>query len=310
MREIYTKQVSLLIRVMPEVFKIDAFALHGGTAINLFHQNMPRLSVDIDLTLIPFGARESDLKTIQLLLHEVSERLKQTIPGIVITLPSIQNEECKLFCQLGEARIKLEVNTVNRGIISPVEIMPLCLLAQETFDQFTEARIVPKSQLFGGKIVAALDRQHPRDIFDIHQFLSMNYELFEIKRGLIFCLLSSNRPIHELLNPNLTNKKSAFGNQFDGMSDLDFTYQQFEETRNTLIKKVRDLFSEEDSVFFINFMKGNLEGLPDGKEGSNDMFLSYPAIQWKRYNLKMLKIKNPDKFKKLIENTESILKIN
>jgi predicted nucleotidyltransferase component of viral defense system len=307
MKEIYIKQVSLLIRVLSEVFKIEAFALHGGTAINLFHQNMPRLSIDIDLTYIPFGERESDLKIIQLLLLEISKRLTQTIPGIVITLPSLQNEECKLFCQLGEALIKLEVNTVNRGIIFPVEIVPLCFHAQETFDQFIEARIVPKSQLFGGKIVAALDRQHPRDIFDIHQFLSMNGQFLEVKKGLIFCLLSSNRPLHELLNPNFTNQKSAFVNQFDGMSDLHFTYEQFEETRLTLIKKATELFSEEDKDFFINFVKGNREDLPVGKAGSNDAFLSYPAIQWKRYNLNMLKMKNPEKFKKLVENTGSLL---
>lgn len=53
----YTRQVELLVKVIPEVAKEKMFALHGGTAINLFLHNMPRLSVDIDLTYIGFEDR-------------------------------------------------------------------------------------------------------------------------------------------------------------------------------------------------------------------------------------------------------------
>lgn len=53
MEEAYKKQVSLLLDVLPEVAKENCFALHGGTAINLFVRSMPRLSVDIDLTYVP-----------------------------------------------------------------------------------------------------------------------------------------------------------------------------------------------------------------------------------------------------------------
>lgn len=52
MRDKYKKQVALLIRIMPSVYRIKEFAVHGGTAINLFHKNLPRYSVDIDLTYI------------------------------------------------------------------------------------------------------------------------------------------------------------------------------------------------------------------------------------------------------------------
>ena len=57
MNDIYKKQVALLIRIMPSVYRIKDFAVHGGTAINLFHKNMPRYSVDIDLTYIPVKER-------------------------------------------------------------------------------------------------------------------------------------------------------------------------------------------------------------------------------------------------------------
>ena len=267
----YIKQVSLLLRVLPEVLKIESFALHGGTAINLFHHNMPRLSVDIDITYIPFG--------------------------IVVSAPSLQKEEYKLLCQLGNSVVKIEVNTTNRGIIAPVELLPLSMLAQDTFNQFVEARMVPKSQLFGGKMVAALDRQHPRDIFDMHQFISKNGQLIDIKSGLLFCLLSSNRPIHELLSPNFLNQRQAFENQFSGMSDALFTYNQFEETRLLLVKEVKNLFSDQDKSFLINFMISN----PDM---ANYPFLNYPAIEWKRKNIDLLRKKNPAKFDKLIKQTE------
>lgn len=50
MNDKYNHQVRLLLAVLPEIAKEHCFALHGGTAINLFIRNMPRLSVDIDLT--------------------------------------------------------------------------------------------------------------------------------------------------------------------------------------------------------------------------------------------------------------------
>jgi len=64
MKKTYRQQVSLLLSVLPEVAKERCFALHGGTAINLFIRNMPRLSVDIDLTYLPIENREPSLKNI------------------------------------------------------------------------------------------------------------------------------------------------------------------------------------------------------------------------------------------------------
>ena len=63
-RQIYRSQVALLLRIIPCVYKIEDFAVHGGTAINLFHSNMPRYSVDIDLTYIPIEDRETSLAAI------------------------------------------------------------------------------------------------------------------------------------------------------------------------------------------------------------------------------------------------------
>ena len=49
----YVDAVRLLLRVVPDIFKNEIFAMKGGTAINLFVQDMPRLSVDIDVVYVP-----------------------------------------------------------------------------------------------------------------------------------------------------------------------------------------------------------------------------------------------------------------
>jgi hypothetical protein len=75
MDKIYKKQVSLLLNVLPEVAKEKDFALHGGTAINLFVRDMPRLSVDIDLTYLPVDERTTSLTTIAEALRRIQMNL-------------------------------------------------------------------------------------------------------------------------------------------------------------------------------------------------------------------------------------------
>ena len=68
----------------------------------------------------------------------------------------------------------------------------------------------------------------------------------EIKRGVIFSLVSSNRPTHELLNPWLQDQRTAFNHQFDGMSAVPFNYDDYEQTRNTLILTLNQSLTPED----------------------------------------------------------------
>src|SRR5690606_40376826 len=181
----YRDQVSLLLNVLPEVGKEKDFALHGGTAINLFIRDMPRLSVDIDLTYLPVEDRETTIDNIAQSLTRIKEGIEKKIPGLSATL---RKDIGKLLITTKEASIKLEVNLVGRGIISEPEIMVLCDSAQKEYDAFCEIQVVPVSQLYGGKICAALDRQHPRDLFDIKYLLANEGFKEEIKKGFLFCL--------------------------------------------------------------------------------------------------------------------------
>lgn len=215
MNEAYRQQAKLLLDVLPEVAREICFALHGGTAINLFVLNLPRLSVDIDLTYVEIGERNESLTAI----NEALQRIKARIAGL---RPSIRIQHkadtCKLQIEEQGVNIKIEVNMVGRGLIGEAQQVTLCEAAQTEFDAFCVMPLVPLAQLYGGKICAALDRQHPRDLFDVKLLLEGEGITGDIKRGIIYSLVSSNRPTHELLASNLLDQQAAFENQFEGMS--------------------------------------------------------------------------------------------
>lgn len=299
MKDAYKKQVSLLLRILPEIASETSFALHGGTAINLFEQDMPRVSIDIDLTYIPFGEREQDIKTIRLLLETLKQRILKRIPMIRFSNQGVATENLKLICTTNESTIKIEVNQINRGLIAESRIMQLCKRAQQEFDSFCEVQVVSEKQLWGGKIVAALDRQHPRDLFDISNLLHGSGFTEEIKAGFLFFLLCSKRPIHEVLNPQSINQEAVFSSQFDGMTDQSFTCTEYEAVRNQLIETIRENLTKADNDFLLAFVKG--EPIWDKVDYS-----AYPAIRWKLLNINKLKKTNPEKFQEQIAELETL----
>ena len=294
MESIYIRQTELLLRVLPYIHEMGVFALHGGTAINLFHDEMPRLSVDIDLTYLPIEDRETDLKAIKANLEEIATELRRVVPGIQVTNPNRIMGEYKLFCNLKGVQIKIEVNTINRGVIADVENRRLCKRAQEKFDQFFEMRTVPKNQLYGGKIIAALDRQHPRDIFDTMRLLDKESLDEEIIRGFLFCLLSSSKPMHEILAPVFKDQQSAMNTQFKGMTDVDFTYSVYELQRNRLL----DALLKSLNGQHLHFLRSVAENKPDWIFGD---WSNFPGISWKLKNLLELEKNNKSKFQEQIK---------
>ena len=301
MKETYKKQVSLLLDILPEVAKEDVFALHGGTAINLFCLNMPRLSVDIDLTYIPASeSRDTDLLNIRLALERIKERLRKQIPNIGFTDSVRAEEELKLICTTSDAMVKIEVNQINRGIIAKTETVVLCDNAQDFFDKFCEVRMVSQGQLWGGKINAALDRQHPRDLFDVKNLINEVGYSADIKEGFLFFLLCGKRPIHELLRPHCINQTAVFESQFKGMTEHAFGYDEYVNTREDLIKMINESLTNEDKKFLLAFSKGE----PDW---TNVDYSKFPAIRWKLLNINKLKNDNPLKYGEMVEILKHVL---
>ena len=271
-----------MLDVLPFVFQEDCFALHGGTAINLFIRNMPRLSIDIDLTYCKIQDRNKSLLEIELALKRIQNKIERSLGAGVQHLA----DRHKLIVSSVKAQIKIEVNPVGRGLISPHQILALCGNAQTEFDRFIELPVVSTSQLYGGKICAALNRQHPRDLFDVKYLLQNEGFTSEIKFGFLYSLLSSSAPIHEVLLPNLLDQKITFENHFEGMSTDD---EEFLHTRESLLQIIQQNLTIEDRQFLLDIK--NLT-----PNWTNYPFGEFPSIKWKIQNLKKLKSENPIKY--------------
>jgi predicted nucleotidyltransferase component of viral defense system len=296
-KQSYKDQVSLLLTVLPEVGKEENLAMHGGTAINFFVREMPRISVDIDLTYLPIEDRATSLQNIDSALERIKTRIEKLDPEIKV---QHKKEDSKLLIFRRGAIVKLEVNQIMRGVISSVTQMTLCQSAQIAFDAYCEIAVVPKGQLLGGKICAALDRQHPRDLFDVKYILKNEGFNQDIKTGLIYCLSSSVRPSNELLNPNYQDQQEAMENQFDGMTEENFSYEEYEATRLQLTKTVIENLSKADKAFILSINK--LE--PDWDIYN---FEQYPSVRWKLRNLQKLRDTQPEKFKDQYDLLEQLL---
>ena len=291
MEKVFKQQVSLLLNVLPEIAKENCFALHGGTAINLFIRNMPRLSVDIDLTYLAIEDRETSLKHITAALQRIRSSILKVIPTASVN-PGADNG--KLLVSANGVLVKIEVSLVNRGILQEPNEFVLCEKAQNSFDAYCLMPVVPIGQLFGGKIVAALDRQHPRDLFDVKYMLENEGFTNQIKEGFIFFLLCSERPLHELLSPNFKDQRSAHENQFLGMTEEPFDYDDFESTREKLVQVVSQGLTQRDKAFLLSVNELN----PDWSVYN---FQKFPSVLWKMQNLRKLRDNNPEKYKVHLE---------
>jgi predicted nucleotidyltransferase component of viral defense system len=295
MNSVYREQVRLLLHVLPLIYKEKDFAVHGGTAINLFVKNLPRYSVGVDLTCIPIEERETSLQKISTGLLRIGEGIKRVIPEARIKpLPA------KLFCTWRTVSVKIEVNTVQRGIIEDTVERNLCERAQSEFELFCKARTVSFSQLYGGKIGAALSRQHPRDLFD---FKHMDIRSFDaVRKGFFYNILSSPKPVIELLCPHPIDQSEALENQFRGMTDIPFNYGDYEAARRELTAFIHDNLRVQDKDFLVSYE----EGFPSWNDWEYPLS-KFPSIQWKQGNIHKLRNTNPVKYRRGIDKLKGWL---
>lgn len=298
MHEVYRNQVRLLLRLLPLVAQEKGFALKGGTAINLFDRDFPRLSVDIDLTYISFDDRATALASIAEKLARLKGKIAAAIPGITATrVAQGDGTEAKLHCQFQGAQVKVEVNTTMRGHLFTPRAMVCSKKVQQEFEVFVEASVVSQGELYGGKICAALDRQHPRDLFDVHHLLNNDGLTDEIKQAFIAGLLSHPRPIREVLFPKFRDQRPTFDAQFAGMAFTPFTYEDFEATRLRLNDAIKSALTEQDKAFLLSFKDGE----PDWTLQAAPDFPRLPAVQWKLSNIRKLKQSNPAKHAAMLD---------
>ena len=198
MNQAYLDTARLMTQVAPLIFEDGIFALKGGTAINLFLRDMPRLSVDLDLVFIDHRpSREEALASISAAIAEARNRLEARDFQVRIGATDDAGET-KLFVRRDKIEVKVEVNYVMRGTVNPVQTASLTPKAKEALHADLELRILSPEDVYGGKLVAAMDRQHPRDLFDVMQLFSHEGITPGIQRSFVAYLAGHNRPIHEV----------------------------------------------------------------------------------------------------------------
>ena len=286
--ETYGQQVTLLLRLLPHVAKEDCFALKGGTAINLFVRDMPRLSIDVDLTYLPLASRKDSLAAIDAAMKRVVQRTRKALPKAAVNVTGVRPEKAitRLLVRSGDVQVKIEVTPVLRGCVYEPALRGVAAAVEETFG-FAEMRIVSFADLYAGKIVAALDRQHPRDLFDVRELLANEGIDDELRKAFVVYLLSHNRPVAELLAPTRKALGAEFEAGFAGMTAAPVTVAELEAAREAVIQSIVGSMPEAHRRFLVSFERGEPEWDLLGLPGAKDL----PAVRWRQQNLDTLTAK-------------------
>lgn len=252
---VFFSQAELLLRILPLIHKEDMFALKGGTAINFFVRDLPRLSIDIDLAYLLVSERDFALNDISGTLIRISEGIKKRIPGTKTVLKNIHGTNILkgMVVNQEEVTVKIEPNLVIRGSVYPPETKLLSKKAQELFELSVQSRILSADELYAGKICAALDRQHPRDLFDVHLLLKNEGFKAEIRKAFIVYLISHPRPIIEILHPKPKDIRAVFENEFKGMIAENVTCEDLYTTREHLVSMILNELTTQEKQFIVSF---------------------------------------------------------
>jgi predicted nucleotidyltransferase component of viral defense system len=289
--DIYARQVRLLVQVLPFVDTEGCFALKGGTAINLFYRDLPRLSVDIDLTYLPVKDRAASLADIDSALDNIASRINSALAEThTQRIAGGGDGETRILVRQLGAEVKIEASPVARGVVNEPTRRRVMPTVEDTYG-FAEVKVVAFEDLFGGKIHAALDRQHPRDLYDI-KLLYENEGLTEgLFRTFLVYAASSPRPLHELLRPTLKPLHETYKKEFEGMTRRVVVLEDLVAARQRLISDIGTRFGDPVGRFLIGLHDAapefGLIGMPQAAD--------LPAVRWKLINLERLKRENPSK---------------
>jgi len=295
---VFFRQAELLLRILPLIHREEVFALKGGTAINFFVRDLPRLSVDIDLTYLPVNERDFALNDIRNALIRISEEIQRRIPGTKVTLRKIHGANIlkAMVVEREGVTVKIEPNLVMRGSVYPPEVRTLSRKAQEVFELSIQNRILSTEELYAGKICAALDRQHPRDLFDVHWLIRNEGLSLRTRKAFLVYVISHPRPMIEILNPRFNDIRDIFENEFKELVTEKVSYEELCATRESLVS----MLTNEDTPVEKPFLVSVKEEVPKwdllGLEGVEKL----PAVKWKLLNIgKMEPSKHRDAVNKL-----------
>ncbi|PID59257.1 MAG: hypothetical protein CR986_06510 [Ignavibacteriae bacterium] len=298
----YYKQAELLLKILPLINHDKELALKGGTAINFFIRELPRLSVDIDLVYLPIEDRDTTLTGITNKLKSIGNLVQSSISGVQIIERKLKNTEnlCGIQVRTSDALIKIEPNTVIRGSVYEPEEITLCSKAEDIFELSLKMQCLALPDLYGGKICAALDRQHPRDLFDIKLLLENEGLTEKIRKAFLVYLISHDRPIVELLNPNMNDLSTEFEQEFTGMTENKLELSELTDTFNTLKELIKISLKDDEKNFLLSFKRKEPKWELLGLDNINVL----PSVKWKQINLGRMKV---EKHREAYERLEKFL---
>ena len=297
---VYYKQVQWLLQLLPLVAEEDCFALKGGTAINLFVRDLPRLSVDIDLVYLPMNDRQEALSDITKALSRIAQRIGGAFPGAtVIEAFKDKSDALRLVATREGIKVKIELSPVLRGTVFEPEGRSVCKKVEDEFG-YAEMAVVSMADLYAGKICAALDRQHPRDLYDVKYLLENEGLTDDIRAAFLIYLISHVRPIVELLSPVCKDIKPLYEGEFIEMAEESVSLEALESTREQLIRLINTELKKEEKQFLLSFKNKN----PDWSLINMKGVESLPAVKWKLINLRNM---TADKHKAAYERLQKII---
>lgn len=295
----YLPQARLAVRVLRYVAEEPALALKGGTAINLFHRELPRLSVDLDLTYVLEGDRPAALRGIERCLRSTAAAVMR---GLRARIELVDPARGRLLVREGEARVKVEVNTVlRRSVALPVRRAAVPPVAEAFGD--LEAQVLAFEDLYAGKMVAALDRQHARDLFDVKLLLEHEGLTEPLLDAFVVYLVSHDRPIAEVLAPTDKDVRPSFEGEFAEMTAEPVTLEELLEARRRLVRELHRRLGERRARF-LRSVKAlepdwSLLPVPHARE--------LPGLRWKLENLERFRREQPARYAEARDDLERVL---
>ncbi len=294
-----------MLRILPVVNREACFALKGGTAINFFVRDMPRLSVDIDLTYLPLQDRETSLAGISTALANIKKGIQKAIPEARVqeTIARGGNSRVsKLVVTHDGVQVKIEPNEVLRGTVYGTSDLRTSKAAEKLFETSVTVRCVSSADLYGGKLCAMLDRQHPRDMFDVKELMENGGITPEIRKAFVVYLAGHSRPMDELLSPKLKNMETVFEREFVGMTTEPIPYKELAGARGKCVAQLQRDLEKNERAFLLSIANAepawNLLGIPNLDR--------LPALQWKLQNVaKMAAKKRADAVERLKSTLQS-----
>ncbi len=293
-------QVQLLMRVLPHLPKHECFALKGGTAINLFVRDLPRLSVDIDLAYLPVNTRAEALADIRAHFDVLEQDLLAAVPGLRIQRPPADRSDAqRLTLTHSRVQIKVELSPVLRGTVWPVEVREVTPAVESQFG-YAAVPVVSLNDLYAGKICAALDRQHPRDLFDIKLLLENEGISRDLLRTFLVYLISHDRPIAELLAPAHKDIAGIYETEFRAMTAEVVALDALLEARERLVAGLFQIMTDRDRAFLLSVKSRS----PDWSLLGFDGVAELPAVRWKLQNLARM---SPERHATAVDRLRDVL---